>query len=176
VGVQNGSPEWNQAALDAGLAVFGAGGPPGRDTTPLQEAGAVGAPAARPAAAVPAGKGAAPVTAARGGSGPAMVLREPVRGGQQITADGDLVVLAAVSPGAELAAVGHIHVYGTLRGRAFAGIEGDETALIFCDQLEAQLVSIAGAHLVSDEIDPRHLRRRARIALEQERIVIYTTP
>ena len=91
-----------------------------------------------------------------------------MRGGQQITVDGDLVIMAAVSPGAELAATGHIHVYGTLRGRAFAGIAGDEQALIFCDQLEAELLSVAGVHLVGEEITggpaptrPRGARGRA---------------
>jgi septum site-determining protein MinC len=101
------------------------------------------------------------------------VIAEPVRGGQQIVADGDLVVTAPVSAGAELAASGHIHVYGTLRGRAFAGMEGDEAALIFCDQLEAELLSVAGVHLVAEEIDPKHQRRRARVELENERLVIH---
>jgi septum site-determining protein MinC len=158
VGIQNGSPDWNEAALAADLAVFGAGG---QNREP--------APAAAPAAGRPA-----PAPAVPAHRRPALVVREPVRGGQQITTDGDLVVLAAVSPGAELAAAGHIHVYGTLRGRAFAGIEGDEGALIFCDQLEAELLSIAGVHLVNEEIEARHLRRRARVALEHERLVIQT--
>jgi septum site-determining protein MinC len=162
VGIQNGSPAWNEAAIAAGLAVFGAGSQP-REPTERPPA----APARQAAAAAPA-------PAARGR--PALVVREPVRGGQQITTDGDLVVLAAVSPGAELAAVGHIHVYGALRGRAFAGIEGDESAMIFCDQLEAQLVSVAGVYKVNEEIDPKQLRKRARIVLEHERIIIHTAP
>jgi septum site-determining protein MinC len=158
VGVQNGSPAWNEAALAIGLAVFGAGSevrePPERSPSRGARPPVVAAP-----------------TAPR--RGPALVVREPVRGGQQITADGDLVVLAAVSPGSELAATGHIHVYGTLRGRAFAGIEGNEAALIFCDQLEAELLSVAGVHLVNEEIEPTKLRRRACVALEHERLVIH---
>jgi septum site-determining protein MinC len=163
VGVQNGSPAWNEAAMRAGLAVFGAGGSARAPAEGSSGAGSAPASLSRAAAPPPRAR-------------PATVLREPVRGGQQITADGDLVVLSAVSAGAELAAAGHIHVYGILRGRAFAGIEGDEQALIFCDQLEAELLSIAGVHLVSEEIDPRHLRRRARVALEHERLVIHTLP
>ena len=51
-----------------------------------------------------------------------IVVSEPVRAGQQIYAeDGDLIVLAPVSPGAEVAADGHVHVYSRLRGRAHAG-------------------------------------------------------
>ena len=157
VGVQNGTPEWNEAAIAAGLATFGAGSPP-RQAVETPPTGRTTPPPV--AAAAPRGR-------------PARVITEPVRGGQQIVADGDLVVTAPVSAGAELAASGHIHVYGTLRGRAFAGIEGDEAALIFCDQLEAELLSIAGVHLVSEGIDPRHQRRRARVELEGERLVIH---
>jgi septum site-determining protein MinC len=65
-----------------------------------------------------------------------------------------------------------VHVYGTLRGRAFAGIDGDESAMIFCDQLDAQLLSIAGVHLVSEEIDPQLIGRRVRVRLDGERLVI----
>ena len=164
VGIQNGSPAWDEAALEIGLAVFGAGSepkpPPERGTAPSSSRKS----------------GAVPTPAAANARGAALVVREPVRGGQQITTDGDLVVLATVSPGAELAAGGHIHVYGSLRGRAFAGIGGDETALIFCDQLEAELLSIAGVHLVNEEIEPAKLRKRACVALEHERLVIQTLP
>jgi septum site-determining protein MinC len=162
VGIQNGSPAWDAAALAVGLALFGAGSEP---------RAVVERPAA--AAAPPRVAARAPVPPRRGA---ALVVREPIRGGQQITADGDLVVLAAVSPGSELAASGHIHVYGSLRGRAFAGIHGDESALIFCDQLEAELLSVAGVHLVNEEIEPAKLRKRACVALEHERLVIHTLP
>ncbi|MFX4736588.1 septum site-determining protein MinC, partial [Acinetobacter baumannii] len=37
------------------------------------------------------------------------VITQPVRGGQQIYAAGDLIVLAPVSAGAEVLADGHIH-------------------------------------------------------------------
>jgi septum site-determining protein MinC len=158
VGIQNGSPAWNEAALRAGLALFGAGGP----ATVAQASGRTGAAAAvQPAGPEPARRG------------PAMTVTETVRGGQQIVAaEGDLVVAATVGHGAEVAAAGHVHVYGPLRGRAFAGIEGDEGAMIFCDQLEAQLLSIAGVHLVNEEIDPKLLGRRARVRLERERLVV----
>ena len=159
VGVQNGNPAWNEAALALGLAVFGAG-----SDAPERPAALPTRPVAAPAQP--------PAPARRS----ARVIREPVRGGQQITVDGDLVILAAVSPGAELAATGHIHVYGTLRGRAFAGIGGDERALIFCDQLEAELLSVAGVHLVNEEIPAAQLRKRAQVALEHERLVIHTLP
>ncbi|MBE7375401.1 septum site-determining protein MinC [Pseudomonas lopnurensis] len=84
---------------------------------------------------------------------PTRVVSTPIRGGQQVYAQGgDLVVLAPVSPGAELLADGNIHVYGPLRGRALAGIKGDTTARIFCRQLAAEMVSIAGQYKVAEDL------------------------
>lgn len=71
-----------------------------------------------------------------------------VRGGQQILCEtGDLIILGAVNPGAEVLASGHIHVYGKLQGRALAGIHGDQQARIFAHQLNAELLAIAGCYL-----------------------------
>ncbi len=83
------------------------------------------------------------------------LLTTPVRSGQQIVSlGGDLVILSSVGHGAELLADGHIHVYGALRGRALAGIDGNKSARIFCQLLDAELVSIAGFYRLRDEIDP----------------------
>ena len=84
---------------------------------------------------------------------PSRVVTTPIRGGQQVYAQGgDLIVIAPVSPGAELLADGNIHVYGPLRGRALAGIKGDTNARIFCQQLAAELVSIAGHYKVAEDL------------------------
>ncbi len=84
---------------------------------------------------------------------PTLVVTRPVRGGQLIYAEGgDLVVLSAVSPGAELIADGNVHVYGPLRGRVMAGRKGNAEARIFCQQLTAELVSIAGHYKVAEDL------------------------
>lgn len=84
--------------------------------------------------------------------GPAKIVTQPVRSGQQVIApEGDLIVLAPVQAGAEILAAGNIHVYGPLRGRALAGIHGDESARVFCQSLEAELVSIDGKYRVSED-------------------------
>lgn len=62
------------------------------------------------------------------------------------------MIVSSVSPGAELLADGNIHVYGPMRGRALAGIKGDTKARIFCQQLTAELVSIAGQYKVSEDL------------------------
>lgn len=170
VGLQNGGPAWNEAALRAGLALFGAGAPAAEPGASAAQG--VGAAAAR--GRTGAATAVAPETVAPPPRhGPATTVTVPVRGGQQVVADdGDLVVTATVGNGAEVAAAGHVHVYGTLRGRAFAGIGGDESAMIFCDQLEAELLSVAGVHLVNEEIEPGLLGRRARVRLDRGRLLV----
>jgi septum site-determining protein MinC len=80
-------------------------------------------------------------------------INAPMRSGMQVYAkEGDLIVVAHVSPGAELMADGNIHVYGALRGRALAGVRGNAEARIFCQTLEAELVSIAGYYLTQEEM------------------------
>lgn len=91
----------------------------------------------------------APVPASRPAT---RIVTQPVRGGQQIYAEGDLILLAPVSAGAEVLADGHIHVYAPLRGRALAGVQGNTEARIFCQALEAELVSIAGRYRVAEDL------------------------
>ncbi|MBE0482351.1 MAG: septum site-determining protein MinC [Bacterioplanes sp.] len=74
-----------------------------------------------------------------------------IRSGQQVYFDGDLFVLGTINAGAEVLATGDIHVYGALRGRALAGVKGDETALISCQQFNAELISIAGQYKLLEE-------------------------
>lgn len=98
---------------------------------------------------------------------------QPIRSGQQIyAADGDLIVIGTVSVGAEVLADGNIHVYGALRGRALAGVRGDNKARIFCQSLEAQLVSIAGNYRILDEPDESDKNQARQIYLDAERLII----
>jgi len=126
--VQNASAELAAAATQAGLLVLNQAAP---------------APAAA-VAAEPEPEAAAQAVAA---SVPTRIIDKPLRSGQRVyAAGGDIVVLAAVNPGAEVIADGSIHVYAPLKGRALAGARGDTSARIFTTQLEAELVSIAGVY------------------------------
>ncbi len=99
------------------------------------------------------------------------LLTTPVRSGQQVVSmGGDLVVTASVSHGAELLAEGNIHVYGALRGRALAGIAGDKQVRIFCQSLDAELVSIAGFYRLRDAIEP--MSSPCQIFIQDDRIQI----
>lgn len=83
-----------------------------------------------------------------------MVLDEPVRSGQTILfPQGDLTVNGSVASGAEIMAGGSIHVYGTLRGRAIAGVTGNQQARIFCKRLDAELISIDGLYMTAEDMD-----------------------
>ncbi len=98
-----------------------------------------------------------------------LVVEKPVRSGQRVYAQaGDLVLLAGVSSGAEVMAEGHIHAYGALRGRAMAGVSGNTEARIFCRELGADLVSIAGRYRVSEKLESRYLGRAVQISLSGE--------
>lgn len=131
VGVRGGSTQQHDAAIEAGLAVF-----PSAKSEKEEDSNTAFRSKAKLTAA--------PATGSK-------LITTPIRSGQQVYAQGgDLIVLSSVSHGAELLADGHIHVYGTLRGRALAGVTGDESAYIFCHELKADLVSIAGHYQVRD--------------------------
>lgn len=98
---------------------------------------------------------------------------QQIRSGQQVSVvSGDLVVVNSVNEGAELLVDGNIHIYGALRGRALAGIHGNRSARIFCQSLEAELVSIAGFYRMEEDI-PETLRgKMVQIYLEADEIKI----
>jgi septum site-determining protein MinC len=102
-----------------------------------------------------------------------ITVRHPIRSGQVVhAAEGDLVVLAAVSSGAEVVAHGNIHVYAPLRGRAFAGADDDPEASIFCMNLDAEFLSIAGRSMTSEEIPAARRGKPARIQVENDHLVV----
>jgi septum site-determining protein MinC len=170
VGVQNAEPAQLAAAAAAGLASFApsATTPIRRPTRAVPDSPA---PDSRGADSPPPAVG--PVPAPSPARAAARIVAEPVRSGTQIYArGGDLIVIAAVSPGAEVMADGNIHVYGVLRGRALAGAAGDTDARIFCTRLEAELVSIAGRYLVSEQLPAEYQGGAVQIALLDDRLTI----
>jgi septum site-determining protein MinC len=83
-----------------------------------------------------------------------LLLDTQVRSGQSVVfPEGDITVVGSVSSGAEIVAGGSIHVYGTLRGRAMAGINGNLSARIYCQKVEAELLAIDGYYRTAEEID-----------------------
>lgn len=102
-----------------------------------------------------------------------LLVTQPVRSGQRVYAKGsDLIVLASVGHGAEIMADGHIHVYGTLRGRALAGVRGDTQCRIFCRDLQAELVSIAGHYRVNEDLEESVKGRSVQIYMQDTALII----
>jgi septum site-determining protein MinC len=102
------------------------------------------------------------------------MVSQPIRSGQRIYArDGDLIILAAVNAGAEVMADGNIHIYAPLRGRALAGVKGDENARIFCHCMEAELIAIAGSYRVFEDTVPSNIYQKSvQIRLRGEQLDI----
>lgn len=100
------------------------------------------------------------------------LITQPVRSGQRVYSSGDLTVTATVSAGAEIMAEGNIHVYGSLRGRALAGVLGDTSSRIFCTDLQAELISIAGIYKLRDDIPKDDQHKAAHVSLDDQMIVI----
>ena len=102
-----------------------------------------------------------------------LTVDRPVRSGQQIyAANSDMTVLAQTSAGSEIMADGSIHVYGALRGRVLAGAMGNESARIFCQSLQAELIAIAGRYQLLDESDTELKGKPAMIRLVGDKLVI----
>jgi len=101
------------------------------------------------------------------------LVSQPVRSGQRVYASGgDLVITAQVSSGAEVIADGNIHVYGTLRGRALAGVKGNRNARVFCHNLQAELISIAGQYRVNESLTEDQMNRPVQISLSGKKLEI----
>jgi septum site-determining protein MinC len=156
VGVQNANATQVRAAMNADLAAF----PATNARRGEQQAPESPPPPPRPVAVT------APSAVVR-----PKIVTMPVRSGTQIYArGGDLIVLNAVSAGAEVIADGHVHIYGPLRGRAIAGASGDTDARIFAGKLEAELLCVAGHYLVSEAIAPEFRGQPVQIALVDDRL------
>lgn len=162
VAVRGGDEDMRRLARNAALAWLPAGTarpvpvaqPPAEEEAPKA---ATPAPATEPAPAIAPGK----------------VITLPVRSGQQVYApEGDLIILAPVSAGAEILAAGNIHVYGPLRGRALAGVQGDTNARVFCQSLEAELVSIAGHYKISEDLQESCWKQPAQVQLKDDVLVV----
>jgi len=161
IGVRGGNSGHNRSAEVLAMAILA-------DRNAKREAVARPEPAA-PAKPAPNSDHVPPVA-----GNPTRLVTQPVRSGQRIHADGgDLIVTAHVSAGAEIIADGHIHVYGTLRGRALAGAKGNTTSRIFCNDMQAELIAIAGQYQVSENMDDSIRGLPVQVYLENHSLMIH---
>jgi septum site-determining protein MinC len=121
-----------------------------------------------PSAAVPVVQ---PAPVVQEVSPPTLMHNQPVRSGQRVYArNRDLVVTSTVGPGAEIMADGCVHIYGSMRGRAMAGAHGDTDARVFCQEFNAELVSIAGVFRVFETIPPEFAGKPVQAWLAGEQL------
>jgi septum site-determining protein MinC len=101
--------------------------------------------------------------AASGSHGAALSVHQgTVRSGDHLEAEGSLLVLGDVNPGARISAVGHVLVWGRLRGIAHAGCRGDRQARIVALQLRPLQLRIADAVARGpEELPPAGLAEQA---------------
>lgn len=150
------SPEQKKAAQDAGLAIVNKGSALQNMRTEIQE---------------PQPEVQAPVETTVIENTPTKIIKGQIRSGQQIYAKNtDLIIMGSVGNGAEVIADGNIHVYGTIRGRAIAGASGQSESKIFCQNLQAELVSIAGVYMLNEQLT-EHANLPQCIQVEDQKIV-----
>lgn len=163
IGVTGCPTEYKQAANDAGLAFMSSA-----RTAPKTEVAKSAATEPETANVERIIEKTVKVTEAV----PTRVIKQNLRSGQQIYAkDSDLIVLGAVSNGAEVIADGNIHIYGALRGRAIAGASGRDDVSIFSRKLQAELVSVNGHYWTSDKLQG-NWEKSVQISLSEDKLQI----
>ncbi|HEY8034104.1 MAG TPA: septum site-determining protein MinC [Methylobacter sp.] len=174
IGIRGGAAQQNQQALDLGIPVHS--GHIARDGVYAANQSGTGAastaaPLATPKQQIPEPEP-EPIPEPQTVAAITTMITHPVRSGQRIYASGDLVILAQVSAGAEILAEGNIHVYGSLRGRALAGVQGNTEARIFCSDLQAELISIAGNYKISEDLNTAIFNSPVQIYLQNHTLII----
>jgi septum site-determining protein MinC len=164
IGTEGAHPSWE--GIEAWGRPLPVSAKPGREIT-------VPEPIAPPSAPIKA----APHEPAH--AGPAhteantLLIDHPVRSGQSIVFErGDITVLGSVASGAEVMAGGSVHIYGTLRGRAVAGLAGHPGARIFCSKLQAELLAIDGVYQTADGMPAKALGKPVQAWLDGEQMKI----
>ena len=160
IGTEGAHPNWHDVAKWGGpILTNGKGRPVEVPEQPPAAPAEPVPPAAEPAAAEPAAA--------------SLVIAQTVRSGQSVVHEsGDVTVIGSVSSGAEILAGGSIHIYGSLRGRAIAGLGGSRQARIFCNKLHAELLAIEGVYKTADDMDPKLHGRSIQAWLDGERMSI----
>jgi septum site-determining protein MinC len=157
IGTEGAHPSWD--GIEAWGRPLPVSAKPGRE---------IAAPEAEPAKSAPPVEAAPP-----GAEANTLLIDQPVRSGQSIVFErGDITVLGSVASGAEVMAGGSVHVYGTLRGRAIAGLSGHPGARIFCSKLQAELLAIDGVYQTADNMPAKVLGKAVQVWLDGEQMKI----
>jgi septum site-determining protein MinC len=102
----------------------------------------------------------------------ARLIKGPLRSGQRVYAEDNLIVFGDVNPGAELIAGGDIMVMGVLRGVAHAGMPDNSAAIIAALSLKPTQLRIGHFISRSPELQEKHDVGPELARVETEQIVI----
>ena len=100
------------------------------------------------------------------------VEQRTVRSGEKVAAEGHLIVVGDVNPGAEVIAGYNIFVWGALRGSAYAGVPDHEEAIITALHFAPIQLRIAGHIARPPEARPNALGTPELARIDQNAIVV----
>jgi septum site-determining protein MinC len=106
----------------------------------------------------------------------ALFIKGPLRSGQRVYAEDNLVVFGDVNPGAELIAAGDIMVMGVLRGVAHAGVPDNIAAIIAALSLKPTQLRIGHFISRSPEFQEKHDSGPEIARVDTEQIVVDSFP
>jgi septum site-determining protein MinC len=106
----------------------------------------------------------------------ALFIKGPLRSGQRVYAEDNLVVFGDVNPGAELIAGGDIVVMGVLRGVAHAGVPDNIAAIIAALSLKPTQLRIGHFISRSPEFQEKHDSGPEIARVDTEQIVVDSFP
>ena len=105
--------------------------------------------------------------------GTSLLIETPLRSGQSVVfPHGDVTVVGWIASGAEVIAGDSVHVYGAIRGRALAGLNGNSKARIFCSKAEPELLAIDGFYRTAEDIDSSLHGRAIQVWLEGDALQV----
>jgi septum site-determining protein MinC len=100
------------------------------------------------------------------------IEQRTVRSGEKVAAEGHLIVVGDVNPGAEVIAGYNIFVWGALRGSAYAGVPDHEEAIITALHFAPIQLRIAGHIARPPEARPNALGTPELARIDQNAIVV----
>jgi septum site-determining protein MinC len=92
--------------------------------------------------------------------GKTLIIKKTLRSGQQISYQGNVVVLGHVNPGAEVVAAGDVVVMGHLRGVVHAVAQGDTDAEVYALSLQPTQLRIA--HCIARSPDGKQPKKKQK--------------
>lgn len=95
-----------------------------------------------------------------------------LRSGQVIECENSLIVLGDVNPGAKIIAKGNIVVLGSLKGNAYAGAAGDETAFVAALDMDPVQIKIGDVIGRSADKGPLSAIKNRKRTLEPQVAVV----